>query len=150
MLDILAISVLLWASKVPKQTAKYATACRKADDLNISIGSYQEEIYQSLNSQGFYWNSKEKTWGYLDEDTDPPTELIKIRIWTDSRFLEKTANDCIEGLSKQGIRLVEKSDIFTCPPPKQLEAIIYLTFQKEPENVKNPQSFNAVLSPRNQ
>ncbi|HEY9830834.1 MAG TPA: hypothetical protein V6D26_09650 [Stenomitos sp.] len=52
---------------MPKQIAEYASACRKANDLNISIGEHQEELYQALNSQGFYWNSKEKTWGYLDE-----------------------------------------------------------------------------------
>jgi hypothetical protein len=28
---------------------------------------------------------------------------------------------------------MDKSDVFTCRPPKQLEARIYLVFQKEPE-----------------
>lgn len=102
---------------MPKQTAKYSSACRKANELNISTGGHQEELYQALNSQGFYWNSKEKIWEHLDDEADPSTELIRVRIWTDARFVEKAANDCIEGLSKQGMRLVEKSDVFTCRPP---------------------------------
>jgi hypothetical protein len=93
------------ASKLPKQTAKYVSACRKANSLHISIGSHQEELYQSLNSQGFSWNSKEKLWEHLDEEADAPTELIRIRIWTDARFVEKAADDCVQALSKQGIRV---------------------------------------------
>lgn len=148
--SLLKLPYSMEASKMPKQTAKYSTACRKASDLNISIGNHQEELYQALNSQRFYWNSKEKVWEHLDEEANPPTELIRIRVWTDARFVEKAANDCIEALSKQGMRLVERSDVFTCRPPKQLEARVYLTFQKEPENTDNPQRFDAVLSPRNQ
>jgi hypothetical protein len=45
---------------------------------------------------------------------------------------------------------MDKSDVFTCRPPKQLEAMIYLVFQKEPENTNNPQTFDAVLSPKSQ
>lgn len=130
---------------MPKNTAKYSGACQKANELNIPIGQHQEELYQALNSQGFYWNSKEKSWEKLDEEADPPTELIRIRVWTDARFVEKVANECIESLAQKGMRLVEKSEVFKCRPPKQLEARIYLTFQKEPENIQKPQEHDVVL-----
>jgi hypothetical protein len=130
---------------MPKQTAKYTSACRKAESLKIPIGEHQEELYQALNAQGWYWNSQEKLWEKLDEEADPPTELIRVRIWADSRFVEQAANDCVEVLAKKGLRLIERSATFTCRPPKQLESRIYLAFQKEPENTDQPKSTDVIL-----
>ena|SRR4028119_1794730 len=133
---------------MPKQTAKYASACKKAESLKIPVGQHQEELYQALNTQGWYWNSQEKLWEKLDEDADPPTELIRVRIWADSRFVEQFAKDCIESMSQRGLRLIEKTEPYRCRPPKQLESRIYLTFQKEPENTVQPKSTDAVLGTR--
>lgn len=130
---------------MPKQTAKYVGASRKAEELGIPVGEHQEELYQTLNTKGWYWNSKEKIWEKLDEEADAPTELIRVRLWSDSRFIQDVANDCVEALSKKGLRLVEKSEPFICRPPKQLESRIYLTFMKEPENTAQPQSTDVVL-----
>jgi hypothetical protein len=48
---------------MPKQTAKYSAACRKTQKLNISVGEHQEQLYQSLNSQGFYLEFKRENLG---------------------------------------------------------------------------------------
>lgn len=130
---------------MPKQTVKYVSACKKAKSLKITVTEHQEELYQALNLKGWYWNPKQKLWEKLDEEADPPTELIRVRIWSDSRFVEQAASDCIESLSRKGLRLVDKSEVVRCRPPKQLESRIYLSFQKEPENESQPKTSDAVL-----
>jgi hypothetical protein len=119
---------------MPKNTAKYVSAVSKARELSVYADfPHQEQLYSTLNKCGFYWNSDLKIWEELNQDADPPTELIRVRVWTDARFVEQAAVDLISSLDAQGLRLVEKSLPFPCRPPKQLESRIYLTFIKEPD-----------------
>lgn len=52
-------------------TAKYSAASMKAAELNIPLGTHQEALYQALNYQGWYWNSKEKIGEFLQAESDP-------------------------------------------------------------------------------
>ena len=117
-----------------KQTVKYSSACQIAAKLNIPSTEHQEQLYQSLNTSGYYWNSKEKIWEKLDVEAHPPTEKIKVRVTADARFVEKIADECISAVAEKGLRFLEKSDPYNCRPPKQLEARVYLDFMKEPES----------------
>ncbi len=67
-------------------------------------------------------------------EADPPTELIRLRVWADARFVEQVADECVFAVAAKGLRLVEKSDPYNCRPPKQLEARVYLSFMKEAES----------------
>jgi hypothetical protein len=119
---------------MPKQTVKYSSACRIATELNIPLAEHQEQLYQSLNTSGYYWNSKEKVWEKLDAEADAPTELIRLRVWADARFVEQVADECVFAVAGKGMQLVERSEVYNCRPPKQLEARVYLSFMKEPES----------------
>jgi hypothetical protein len=133
---------------MPKQTMKYSSACQKASELSIPLTDQQEQLYQSLAASGYYWNAKEKSWEYLDQEADAPTELIRVRVWADARFVEQAADDFVAAISGKGMRLLERSEVYNCRPPKQLEARVYLSFMKEPENINQPQEYDAVLSPK--
>jgi hypothetical protein len=133
---------------MPKNTAKYASACKLAQQLWVSIADmHQEQAYNFLNERGYYWNPKTKEWELLDLEANPPTELIRIRVWSDTRFVDQIADSLISALSSKGMRCIERTSPYTCRPPNQLESRIYLAFQNEPENPNNPSSDAAVISP---
>ncbi|MEQ9370664.1 MAG: hypothetical protein RIG63_16810 [Coleofasciculus chthonoplastes F3-SA18-01] len=111
--------------------------------LNISD---REQLYQKLNEHHYYWNFKVKQWEELTfEDADPPTEVIRIRIWTDSRYTKDIAEELISSLAAKGLRCVSKSTPYPCRKPNQLESIIYLDFLKNPELDIQPENGSAVL-----
>lgn len=76
-----------------KQTKKYVSACEIA---NLTHNT-QEELYSQLNQLGFYWNAKLSKWERNDTLADPPSDLIRIRVWADSEKLE----DAVELLCQQ-------------------------------------------------
>lgn len=106
----------------------------------------REQLYQTLNKHHYYWNSQSKRWEKLTfEDADPPTEVIRIRAWSDSRFTEEIAQEIIELLATRGLRCVSKSQPYPCRKPNQLESRIYLDFLKNPEPESKPENGSAVL-----
>ncbi|MEQ9486167.1 hypothetical protein [Coleofasciculus sp. F4-SAH-05] len=106
----------------------------------------REELYRKLNERHYYWNSQGKQWEKLTfEDADPPTEVIRIRIWTDSRYTKDIAEELISSLAARGLRCVSKSTPYPCRKPNQLESIIYLDFLKNPELDIQPENGSAVL-----
>jgi len=116
---------------MPRLTRKYSSAIDLLQSLQLPLSGNQEEIYDRLNQQSYYWDSALKNWIKNDISPDSPTELIRVRVWADSRFVEVVAQDCIQSLASKGFRCVDKSEAFPCRPPKQLESRIYLSFQKE-------------------
>jgi len=131
---------------MPRLTRKYSSAIDLLQSLQLPLSGNQEEIYDRLNQQSYYWDSALKNWIKNDTPADSPTELIRVRVWADSRFVELIAQDCIQSLASKGFRCVDKSEPFPCRPPKQLESRIYLSFQKNPDN-DAPRPGSVVLSP---
>lgn len=125
-------------------TEKYRKATEIAQSLNLTTEN-REELYQQLNSHSYFWNSEKKDWEKISTKADPPTELIKIRIWADARITESVASELIEALAKKGLRVMNCSEPYLCRPPKNLESRIYMDLTKNPEECNNPQISDIVL-----
>lgn len=115
---------------MPKRTIKYSKALEVAETLQISQVNDQERLYRDLNAGGFFWDATTKTWERSHEPADPPTQLIRVRVWTDSAKVRGASQQIKTVLEQSGYELVEQSDPYSCRPPKQLESRIYLTFQQ--------------------
>lgn len=101
-------------------------------------GKEREELYQQLNKNSYFWNSEKKRWEEINTKANPPTELIKIRIWADARITEAVASELIEVLAKKGLRVMNQSKPYLCRPPEHLESRVYLEFVKNPEESNKP------------
>lgn len=110
-----------------RQTQKYTKACEIAT-VNHET---QESLYKQLNELGFFWNSKIQQWERDDRLADPPSDLIRIRVWAAGDKVEQAANILIESVGQYGLKLQEKSQSYPCRPPKQADSRIYLTFTDE-------------------
>ncbi len=114
---------------MPKQTRKYKTAAQLADQLDISERDNQEKLYRLLNEEGHYWDATTQAWQRLTEDADPPTELIRVRVWAESSKVGGAAYQLRVAMEDIGYQFMEQSESYPCRPPKQLESRIYLTFK---------------------
>jgi ribonuclease HII len=125
-------------------TEKYRKAAKIAQSLNLTTED-REELYQQLNNNSYFWNSEKKKWEKIKTVANPPTELIKIRIWADARITEAVASELIEALAKKGLRVMNCSKPYLCRPPEHLESRIYLEFVKNPEESNSPKNGDVVL-----
>lgn len=113
---------------MPKMTAKYSSALTVARQEKISTAGIQEDLYQSLQEIGYFWNSDRKEWEHhAIEEADDPTPFVLVRVWADAEIVEDVADDVTKGL-KRLYNLVERSQPYPCRPPKQLESRVYLRF----------------------
>lgn len=60
---------------------------------------------------------------------DPPSNLIRVRLWADASHVEQLADTVTQMLETSGYRVLERSN-YPCRPPKQLEARVYLTIAR--------------------
>ncbi len=112
---------------MPRMTAKYSNAISTArtNQITLTDPQNQELVYDQLNQAGYFWNSKIKQWEYHDvAQADPPSPLIKIRVWASIDTVQAQANQIIARCPWQ---LIVQSKIYPCRPRKQLEGRIYLT-----------------------
>lgn len=107
-----------------KQTKKYQGALT----LLTFPHQNQEQLYQELNRSGFFWNSKTQKWEHDNQVADPPSQVMRIRVWASTENIESLAVATIESLESYGLKLLEKSEPYRCRPPKQNDSRIYLTF----------------------
>lgn len=114
---------------MPKQTRKYKTATELADRLSISERDNQERLYRLLIEAGYFWDAQTQNWQSLAQDADPPTELIRVRVWAERSKVEGAAYQLQVAMEETGYVFLEKSDSYPCRPPKQLESRIYMTFK---------------------
>jgi hypothetical protein len=119
---------------MPRMTAKYKGALATARKIGIEETS---ALYSDLADAGYQWEpvghgrtGLEGEWIHLaDVPADPPSDLIRVRVWAKAEDVDLVAGFIAGNLIKLGYELVEKSDAYPCRPPKQLESRIYLTFQ---------------------
>jgi hypothetical protein len=107
-----------------KRTRKYTTACEIAT-LNHTT---QDDLYSHLNHLGFWWDAQKQIWERNDQLAEPPSKLIKIRVWTATDQVEAVAASIIEAMATYNIHFLEGSRPFQCRPPQQNDSRIYLMF----------------------
>lgn len=132
-------------SKKQRITEKYRKAVQIGHPLKITTKD-REELYQQLNKNSYFWNSERKKWEKISTTANPPTELIKVRIWADARITETVASELIEALAKKGLRVMNCSKPYLCRPPEHLESRMYIEFVKESNS---PQNGDVVLGNNN-
>lgn len=113
-----------------KQTKKYVGACETATLPHNT----QEELYAELNRLGFFWNPKTQKWERNDQLADPPSKVVRIRVWAASHRVKQAAAALIESIEQYGLTFLEQSEPYVCRPPKQNDSRIYLTFIDENDN----------------
>ena len=118
------IALLIYGNKSMKQTKKYS----KAYEIATLNHETQESLYKQLNKLGFFWDSKLQKWERDDRIADPPTDLIRIRVWAATDKVDGAASILIESAQQYGLKFQEKTEPYKCRPPKQNESRIYLTF----------------------
>lgn len=114
---------------MPKRTHKYISALEVAEYLNLTDVDDQNRLYSLLNEQGYFWESDTHSWRKTKEVADPPSSVIRVRIWTDSTKVRGVAHEMKSVLEESGYELIEQSEPYTCRPPKQLDSRIYQTFR---------------------
>jgi hypothetical protein len=111
-----------------RRTRKYIKARESAPDFSHETS---DELYQYLIKSGYYWDADAGVWIKTSSQlNDPPSTLIKIRLWADKNQVEDVAEKVIWALSGERFQLVEKSITYPCRPPKANDARVYLTFEK--------------------
>ncbi len=110
-----------------KRTRKFVATEKIALEIGVNI---DENIYQNLEENNYFWDSKLGEW-FLGEAAHPPSSLVKIRVWANSNHIKQDCDIIINSLCDNGFALEEKSEPYTCRPPKQLESRIYLTFGRQ-------------------
>lgn len=117
---------------MPRMTAKYKGALAVAGKVlkyTQPLPANQEELYDTLQHAGWFWDSDAGCWEYHDAtEADPPTPLVHIRVWAGLDSVKSAADVVIKTVTAKKLKLVERSKIYPCRPPKQLEGRIYLKF----------------------
>ena len=118
---------------MPRMTQKYKAALAAAKTLATCQVNDSYALYQTLNAHNWYWNSKRGVWE-MGESAQKATDLVRVRVWAASEFVEQAADEVAHELQKQDYQLLERSFPYVCRPPKQLESRIYLSFLTKKEN----------------
>ena len=109
-----------------KRTKKFV----EAEKVALEIGVYvDDDIYKNLEKNNYFWDSKNQNW-FKGVEPNPPTNLIYVRVWADAEKVEADANNVIQSMQTSDYVLEDKTEIYSCRPPKQLEGRIYLTFSR--------------------
>jgi predicted CoA-binding protein len=112
---------------MPKMTKKYKAALAAAKNIATVAVNDSQVLYQQLNAQNWYWNSKWGIWE-MGEPAQKPSDLVRIRVWAATEKVEQAAEEVTHLLQKQDYELLECSTPYVCRPPRQLESRIYLSF----------------------
>ena len=114
---------------MPRQTGKYRTAFRLSGELNFKGNSdSHDELYNFLNKNNYFWNSKAKKWEKVEYIASPPSEVISIRITYNLDELLSASKSVISALESKGYKLLESSKVYPNRPPNTKDGRIYLKF----------------------
>lgn len=113
---------------MPKMTAKYSSALATARRAGIPPTGDQETLYQRLNENGLWWDSKAGEWiDFSAAPANEPTSKLMIRVWAEGKIVDSRADEVIKGLRGK-FKLISRRGPFQCRPPEQLESRVYLEF----------------------
>lgn len=109
-----------------KKTTKYI----KALEINPGyIHTSSDQLYRHLQDNDYFWDSTISSWVHTpSQNNDPPSQLIKIRLWCDKNKAEQVSLTIMELMDSAGYRCLEFSYPYPCRPPKANDSRIYLTF----------------------
>lgn len=118
-------------------TKKYKTALEIAIEATEIASPYdldQEALYSALNKQGFFWSTDKVKWVWEDcqkaDPPSPPSNTLKVRVWAPIDMVSDMADGIAAGtFAALGLKTLEKSPVYPCWPPKQLDGRVCLTFQ---------------------
>lgn len=114
---------------MPKMTAKYKSALELGHQLGCTISTVQKALYLQLNELGYFWDSEEQDWVVSTEPVNPPSTLVRVRVWAAGDRVEEEARRIAEiMIEAHDYQLVEKSQQYPCRPPNQNDSRMYLTF----------------------
>jgi hypothetical protein len=118
---------------MPKMTAKYKAALDAAYKLKLQIPKDQVTLYSVIEEHGHLWDSDAGEWIDLaDEHADEPTPCLLVRVWADAEIVEEYADLIEQRITRNKMaKLIERSKVYLCRPPKQLEGRIYLRFMPQ-------------------
>lgn len=126
---------------MPKMTAKFSGALATARKIwglsakEVQRFEDQEHLYQRIVKEGWMWDSDQKEWIELkNEPADEPTRLVMVRVWADLEVVQEAADEVERALKRKKFNLVEKSPVYPCRPPKQLEGRVYLKLMPPEKN----------------
>ncbi len=112
-----------------RRTNKYIKALKIFPDYQHNSN---EELYSKLIAGGYYWDPNISQWIYTPgEQNDSASTQIRVRVWFDKNQVQGVADLIVELLADQSFRLVDKSEVYTCRPPKGNDGRVYLTFTNE-------------------
>lgn len=115
-----------------RKTKKFVAAMSALHDLGMQVsrgwwGMPAEQAYGLLQKHGLVWDSKQGRWlSVADEPADEASRLVRVRVWADRELVEDWTDDIVRFLERAGWDMVDRSEVYTCRPPKQLEGRIYL------------------------
>lgn len=115
-----------------RRTFKYDQAIAIAPDYPHAT---QEALYEHLQDRDLFWNSKTGYWESIKpEDSDPPSDAIRVRVMTGRDRVSDIADRISELLEAEGFILSETSRVYPCRPPKANDGCVYLTFTRRRGN----------------
>lgn len=114
---------------MPRQTLKYKRALEIIPEFPHQTS---DELYIHLTDEGYYWDSNMQRWIYsASQQNDPPSNTIKVRVWFDKNQVQNVTDKLTELMEDEGYRLIEKSALYPCRPPKANDGRIYLIFDRQ-------------------
>jgi hypothetical protein len=118
-----------------RYTRKYRRARAIAPDYPHQS---QEQLYEYLLSKNWFWDSRQGDWKTVSlEDSDPPSNLIRVRVMTGSHLIPHVVDAISDILEVDGFTLLEVSRVYPCRPLKANDSRVYLTLEA-PEGYPQP------------
>ena len=110
-----------------RQTRKYLEAKKITPNFKHESSA---ELYRHLEANGYYWESDTNSWYHLPEEKrSEASKVIRVRVLTDRNEVESVAETVADVLKSHGFKLLEKSEMYPCRPPKINDGRVYLTFE---------------------
>lgn len=116
-----------------KKTAKYLAALRAATELGfpgMEALNDAPAVYSFLAEKDWFWNAGRAKWSAAGK-ADPPSKVVRIRVVTDKRKVEKMGSAIAAFLSNNGFRIARHSEPIKRRPPQHKDAAVYLEFETE-------------------
>ena len=110
-------------------TKKYRAALDISKKEHIPAMGDSVSLYKSLADEQYFWYADEGEWKRVSPaEADAASTVLRIRVWADKKIVEDLARDMANMLEAAGFDLQDKSELYVCRPPKQLDGRVYLTF----------------------
>jgi len=119
-----------------RSTRKYRKAKRIAPVFRHATNA---QLYQHLIGRGYAWDKRQQEWVKVQAgDNNPPDKQIHIRVTTNHQQVDAIAETIAGWGENAGYRLISKSVVHLCRPPKANDGRVYLTLERRRQTSKKP------------